>query len=181
MMQEVVVRGYVDAFLAHTSETIGFDNGIKELQNVRRVFRDNPNLFDFLTRLDIGVLEKNESIDIVFAEGFSTEICHFMKLLLRNGRMGLFMDIAEYARITYAHGTEHDALLMTSSMLDVDVLQELKRKFEEKLNIKLHLYVDIDPSLLGGVYLKVGHMVIDGSVRRRLEDLREKLNAVRVV
>ncbi|MDD5439096.1 MAG: ATP synthase F1 subunit delta [Candidatus Omnitrophica bacterium] len=181
MIHEVIARLYADAFLGYAKEGIGFDRGIKELQSVRRVFRSNPDFHDFLQRRDIALHEKYDAIDAVFADGFAAEARYFLKLLVKNKRMDRFFDIAEYARLTYGHGAKHDALLKTSGMLDLDVLERLKQKIEESLNMKLRLYVDLDPSILGGVYLRVGHTVFDGSVRRQLDDMREKLLEIKVV
>jgi len=57
---------------------------------------------------------------------------------------------------------------------------KIKKGLESKLNKKLKLVVGLDPGLLGGVQVTIGNTVIDGSVRRRLDDLKEKLETVRV-
>ena len=51
---------------------------------------------------------------------------------------------------------------------------------ENKLHKKLHLYSDLDSDLLGGVRVTVDNIVLDGSVKKRLQDMKEKLLSVRV-
>jgi len=59
-------------------------------------------------------------------------------------------------------------------------VERIKAKLEEKLGKKMHLYLDLDPDLLGGVQIKIGNILIDGSVRRRLDELKQKLMTIQV-
>lgn len=172
---EILVRRYADAFLGYCAETIGYENGLEELANTRRVFTDNPDFKEFMESLEITMKEKFDVIEKVLDGNFSEGLRNFLKLLLEKGRIKYFSDIAEYARINYSHGIEQDALLKTSYPLDTEVIGRLKDVIESKLEKKLHLYIELDPGLLGGVSIQVGNMIIDGSVRKRLDDLRQKL------
>lgn len=178
---EIIVKRYVDAFLSYAKERIGFEKGIQELQDIKHVIRDNTDFKRFLEAPDITNAEKNGVIDRVLQKGFSEEVRHFLKLLLEHGRIDKFLDIAEYARLTYSHGVEIEGLLKSSYPLETQSIRRIKDALEKKLQRKLHLYIELDSSLLGGVYAKIGNIVIDGSVKRRFEDLREKLNLLKVV
>ncbi|MFH0764319.1 MAG: ATP synthase F1 subunit delta [Candidatus Omnitrophota bacterium] len=172
---EIVAKRYADAFLGYCAETIGREKGLDELLRARRVFEDNPDFKEFLESLDITTKEKFDIIEKVMSNNFSEELRNFLKLLLDKGRIRLFLDIAEYARINYSHGVEQDALLKTSYPLDTEVIEAIKNVLESKLKKKLHLYIELDPELLGGISVQAGNMIIDGSVKKRLEDLRTKL------
>lgn len=174
------IKRYAEAFLEYAEETIGFEKGLEELKKAKDVFRDNPQIEKFLEGPQITYSEKCSFIDAVFREGFSREVLDFLKLLLKNGRIERFTNIAEYARMKYAHGEEVEAVLDVSYPLDTDIMQSMKDGLEKRLNKKLHMYVNIDPSLLGGVRVTVGNTIIDGSVRKRLEDLKMKLMALKV-
>ena len=60
-------------------------------------------------------------------------------------------------------------------------VKALDENGEKKINKKLHLYIELDSDLLGGIYAKIGNILIDGSIKRRLEDMRAKLLAAKVV
>jgi F0F1-type ATP synthase delta subunit len=63
----------------------------------------------------------------------------------------------------------------------VDLIKEIEDKLEEKLQKKFKFYIDLDADLMGGVQVIFGNnTIIDGSVRKRLADLKEKLRGVRV-
>lgn len=179
MKDEVVAKRYADAFLAYAEETIGFDKGLEELQELKRIIRDNDEFRSFLTAPDIILADKAASIDNILGKDYSRESRDFLKLLIQNKRIDRFIDIAEYARIEYTHA-EHDAVLKTSYAVDTATLQSIKDALEKRTGKKLHLYIEMDADLLGGVSATIGNTVIDGSVRRRLADLKTKLEMVKV-
>ena len=176
----IAERIYAEGFFEYASQTIGFDKALSEILALKDTFRENPDLKSFLENPAILSREKSEMIEKIFADGFSQEARDFLKLLLKNGRIEKFHDIAEYARVKYSHGKEVDAVISASYPLDLDILESLKSVLEKKLHKKLHLYSDLDTDLLGGVKVTIDNIVLDGSVKKRLEDMREKLMAVRV-
>ena len=178
--EEIISKRYADAFLAYAKETIGFERGLDELARAKRILHDNHDLKKFLENLEITGSEKNKVIDAVFNGDFAEETRHLFKLLIRKKRIALFIDIAEYARIHYAHGVKIDALLKTSYPLETGTIQRIKDALEKRMNRKIHLYLELDADMVGGAYARIGNIIIDGSVKGRLEDMREKLELLKV-
>ncbi len=175
-----LITRYAEGFLEYAKETIGFKKGLEELGKVKSVFRDNPALKEFLENPAINYIEKCAVLDRVFVAGFSQEIRNFLKLLLKKARISKFADIAEYARIKYSHGKRLKALLYTSYLMDTKLMKTLKDVLEKKLHAELQLYVNLAPEMLGGARVIIGNKVLDGSVKRRLEDMRQELLAAKV-
>ena len=181
MKDEIIVKRYTEAFLGFAKETLRMENALEDLKNFKAmVLRENPSFLEFLESPEIPYTEKCEVIDLVLKEGFSVEFRIFLKLLLKKGRIDKIADIAEYARIWYSHGTKTEALLKTSFPLDLKLIEAIKEKLESKFRKKFKLYIDLDASLLGGLQITIGNKVIDGSVRRRLDELHDKLMSVRI-
>ena len=180
MKNEVISKRYADAFLEFARETIGFEKGLEELRDLKRVFHDNPEFGAFVESPQITDIEKRAFINDALKDNFSEEARQFLKLLLKKGRIDILPDIAEYARVAYSHGVEVEALLKTSYPIDTEDIQKIKDAMEKKFKKKLHLYVELDSDLLGGICMKVENTIIDGSVKRRLDDLKEKLTAMKV-
>jgi F-type H+-transporting ATPase subunit delta len=180
MNVSAAAKRYADGFLEYARGAIGFEKGLSELLGAKAIFRDNPDLMDFLDCPEITYAEKVEMVEDIFRADFSEATRNFLVLLLKKGRIEIFDDIAEYARIKYSHGGEIEALLETTYELDAGVTERVKSAIENKWNKKLHLYIKLEPELLGGVRVTVGNTVIDGSVKKRLEDLKDKLMAVKV-
>ena len=180
MMSEILTKRYADAFLGYAKDSIGTDKAIEDLQNAKRTIRNNPDFKYFLESPEIADFEKNELIDKIFTEDFSDEIRHFLKYLIKKSRISMFVEIAEYARITYSHGVALEAILKTSYPIDTGVMRRLRSALEKKFSRQIHFYIELDASLMGGIYVRIGNMIIDGSVRKKLEEMKEKLMALKV-
>jgi F-type H+-transporting ATPase subunit delta len=179
--EEIIAKRYADAILSYTKRTIGFENGLDELQRTKHIIQENPNLKGFFVNPEISDFEKNGVVDAVFRDDFAEETRHLLKLLIAKRRISLFMDIAEYARVHYAHGAEIDTLVKTSYLLETETLQRIKNALEARVKRKIHMYVQLDADMCGGVYARIGNIIIDGSIKKRLEDMRDKLDNLKVV
>jgi F-type H+-transporting ATPase subunit delta len=177
----ILSKRYGDAFMAFAKEGCGLEKGVDDLRSVRRILLDNPELDSFLLTPGIDSLEKFQVMENVIRNGFSDEVIYFLKLLIDKGRFDKFSDIADYVRVTYSHAFEVDALLKVSYPLETETIRRIKDVIEKSFHKKLHLYIELDSDLLGGVYAKIENILIDGSIRRRLEDMREKLLTMKVV
>ena len=65
---------------------------------------------------------------------------------------------------------------MTSAVeLDESLVQDIGRRIEEQTGRRVELSSDVRPDVLGGLVVRVGNMVLDASVRNRLEQLRKQV------
>ena len=181
MRQKVIVERYAEAFVEYNSKAGGIDGTVREFKNLRKVIRDNPRFLRFLDNPGITEQEKFDFLDVTLKNSFSEEMRNFLKILVEKKRMGALVEITDYIRVKYSHGDVMDALIKTSYPMDTDLLKKLKEKLEAKFNKKLNVYLELDPTLLGGVKVTVKNTVLDGSLRHYLEAMRDRLNAVRAV
>jgi len=179
-MKQIIAKRYAEAFLGNAQESVGRQKAVEELKSLKIILYSNPDFADFLYNPDITAQEKLGVIDRVLGSYFSEALRFFLRLLIEKGRIALIADICDYIRVTYSHGETVEAVLKTSYPLDLGLIESLKLKLEFKFQKELNLFLELDASLLGGVQVRVGNKVIDGSVRRRLEELKEKLKAVQV-
>ena len=175
MEDKLVVKRYADAFIELADKTIGLEKALEDCRNIKIIIRHNRDFLKFLEIPETTYSEKLEFIDKVLGEDFSREFKQFLRLMLDRKRVDKIVDIADYIRMTYSHAGETEVLLKTTFPLELEIVQEIKDRVEEKLHKKTKFYIELDGSLLGGIQLVIGNTVIDGSVRRRLDDLREKL------
>ena len=179
---KIIAKRYADAFMAFAKETIGLDNAIQEIKDLKNVvIHENPGFMEILTHEGIGHSEKRDFVERVLDGNFSQELKSFLILLLDKERFVNLPDIMEYIRVYYSYGEEVEALLKTSTILDAEQIKDIENKLENKLHKKFKFYIDVDADLLGGVQVIMGDdTIIDGSVKKRLSDLKEKLRGVRV-
>lgn len=113
----------------------------------------------------------------VSATTFST-----LNLMLDKNRIG-FMDelAAEYARLLRQHRGVVRAVAFTASPLEPAQVDRLKSALGKISGKTIELDSRVDENLLGGVVVNLEDKILDGSVRRGLDDLRETLRKVRVL
>lgn len=177
MGQRIIVKRYAEAFVDCAAQTMDREKTVDEIKALKAIMRDNTEFYQILSGPSLTVTEKFEFIDKIFEGRFSQELNQFVKLVVEKQRTALLFDMLDYIRVNYSHGEEVDAVLKSAYPLDLDVVQKIKEELEKKFNKKLHLYLDLDGELLGGVQVTIGNTVIDGSLKRRLEDLGEKIKA----
>ena len=181
MVNKIVMSRYGEAFISFAKDTIGLENALQDLKNLKLIVIDkNPEFMKLLCSLDITFDEKSAFIDSVLEKHFSEEVRQFLKLLIAKGHISELGDIMEYIRVTYANIGLVEAVLRTSFPLDIDLIKKISSKLEEKYKKKFKLFINLDATLLGGIQVIFGNKIIDGSVRKRLTDLKAKMLTVRV-
>ncbi len=177
---KIIVKRYAEAFWAHILSAVPRERAMRDTRNLKGIIRDNPGFLEFLESPQITYAEKCSFLDKVLNSDFLVETGNFIKLLLKKERVEQLVDIIEYLRVAYLHEGETEVLLKTSYPLDVDIIRKIQKSLENKFRKNFRFYIDLDGSLLGGIQAVIGNTVIDGSVRKRLDDLKEKLKTVKV-
>lgn len=180
MKEKILEKRYAEAFLSFAKESVGIEKAVEELKDIKIIICGNPEMEEFLYNLEITHAEKREFIDKVFMGVFSNETRHFLKFLLEKKRIEHLIGICDYVRVKYSHGEALEVLLRTSYPLELELIRKIKIKLGEKFRKKINLFLELDPNLLGGIQVRIGNTIIDGSVRRRLEELKEKLMTLQV-
>jgi F-type H+-transporting ATPase subunit delta len=97
-------------------------------------------------------------------------------LMLRRGRIEELPRLAaEFRRLDDERRGITHATATSASALTADEVRALTKRLEQETGGRVQLTVEVDPSLLGGLVVRVGDRLIDGSVRSRLERLRNQL------
>ncbi len=112
----------------------------------------------------------------VLIKSASQPVLNLIVLLLRRGRIAALAQVAaEFRRLDNGRQGITTATATTALPLEADEVKALTTRLEQLTGGRVELDVKIDPSLLGGLVVRVGDRLIDGSVRGRLERLRNRL------
>jgi F-type H+-transporting ATPase subunit delta len=159
----------------------------REKHDVKGWVTDLATLDDILTDQDVALALENPRLDTgkrvglalsLVPTGFNQERANFLKLLVVGNRTNLISEIkAEFQRLVDdAEGRvelEVTAALPLSSAEQGAITQGLSDKVGREVKVN----VTVDPSIIGGLIIRRGDHVVDGSVRRRLAEMREELLA----
>ena len=139
-------------------------------------FLDRPALSDeqrleFLQALFADAVGK----DTVFA-GSSLHGTNTLKLLLENKRVGVMPEIsAHFEALKAKIENAVDAVVTSATALSDEQVAEISAALTKRLGCDVKIETEIDENLIGGAVIRAGDVVIDGSLRARLEGLATAL------
>ena len=106
------------------------------------------------------------------------QVNNLIGLLLRRRRLEKISGVAhEFRRLYNRREGIFEATATSAAKLDDDDVNALRSRLERMTGGKVELTFNVDPQLLGGIQVRLGDVLIDGSVRGRLERLRNKLES----
>ena len=119
--------------------------------------------------------EKKEGIGKV-VEGADERLMHFLEMLAeRHGLPAIFRIRRAFDDLWAEENKLLEVSIKSAVDLDQELLDKIGKRIEEQTGRKVQLTSDVDPDLLGGLVLRVGNMIMDASVRARLERLRRQV------
>ena len=152
----------VEAVSADVAEFAEAYAGSDELRSVL----DNPEID---TRTKKGTVT-------ALTEGANPLVANFLQVLLDRGRMHEFGEIARAFGERVARAQDLlEVEAVTAVPLPDDLRARIVKRIEEKTGSSVALTESVDPDIVGGLVLRVGGVVVDGSVRHRIDELREAL------
>jgi F-type H+-transporting ATPase subunit delta len=179
-----VARPYAQAVFEVAQENAALDELSTSLAAARDLLADGqvvtflgqPSLNDG-QRLEFlqGLFAEAVGKDSVFAGG-SQHGTNFLKLLLENGRVGVLPEISEQFEALKAKVENSiDAVITAAAPLSEAQEKAIAGSLAEKLGRDVRISTQIDENLIGGAVIRAGDVVIDGSLRARLEGLANAL------
>ena len=119
---------------------------------------------------------RGEALGEMLRKRVSTPVLNLIQLMLRRGRIDELPRVAaEFRRLDDDRQGITHATATSAAELTRDEIRALTARLEQQTGGRVELAVEVDPSLLGGLVVRVGDRLIDGSVRGRLERLRNQL------
>lgn len=176
MAEEDRVNAYATALFEVARAEGSLERVEAELYQVARVIDGNDELRAKLTDQAIPV-ELRQGVVEELLEGRAQPVTKFLvSFVVGAGRArDLPKIIDRMVQRTAEDRAEAVADVRSAIPLDDDQQQRLAAALSARTGQKVQVLVSVDPSILGGIVATIGDTVIDGSVRRRLEQLRESL------
>jgi F-type H+-transporting ATPase subunit delta len=108
--------------------------------------------------------------------GADPEFVNFLSLLIEKGRMPEIFRIRRQFEELWKHENRRIDVTVTSAVeLDPAVVSKIGEEIQRQTGQEVELASRVDEDILGGVVLQVGNMVLDASIRSRLEKLRKSV------
>ncbi|MBF0112109.1 MAG: F0F1 ATP synthase subunit delta [Desulfamplus sp.] len=162
--------GQAEQYTYELNDCVALFDGSEELEKAIT----NP-LFDKNDRRKVlaSVLDMTDSSRIIKS---------FMMLLFDKGRIGFLREICQFYKqlADELKGVVH-ATLISATQLSEEATEKIRQGLAKRTGKDIILDVEQDPSLIGGIITKIGDLVLDGSVKTQLFNMRETLKRGEIV
>ncbi|SJZ48062.1 F0F1 ATP synthase subunit delta [Selenihalanaerobacter shriftii] len=158
---------------------------VKELQDdlieVLDTIEEHEELNEVIYHPRISREDKKSLLDELFGSKISQTLLNFLKLLIDKRREKTLEAILDqYIELANQENKILEIEVETAVELSDDNSVKLKEKLEELTNTEVILDIKINPELIGGLVLKIGDKVIDGSLHKYLQVMKDNLTKIEV-
>jgi F-type H+-transporting ATPase subunit delta len=174
---EQIARVYAQAFMGVAAKSPNAESRVDEIGSlVADVLDRFPQLETTLRAELVSQEQKEQLIDRVFGRRASGEVLNFLKVLSRHDRLNLLRPIARIVKRLHAERSGlTDVEVRVAAELDDALRGEIEQRLQRALGTRPVLHVKMDPSLIAGIWIRVGDRVFDGSIRTQLEHARRHM------
>jgi ATP synthase F1 delta subunit len=177
---DAAVRPYAEALFEAADEAGRLDGVQRDLAAVAEAVAASRDLARALVNPSFP--EHAKSLIIAkLAQGGEPLVEKALQVLLRNGRLALLADLHEAFDERYRDRERSLAVRLTTAVpIDDGQAESLRKQLEQATGQSVTLQRTVDASIIGGIVLRVRDLLVDASVRRRLDALRRSLSHSRL-
>jgi len=177
-----IARRYAGAVFATATDRGIVDEVEGDLQSIVELLGADRALRAFMSSPQVLEEHRRTMLDKVLGERVDKLVFHFLLLLIRKKRFDHLDEIVEaFGTLADEHRGVVRASVTTVMELPAAMRDRLQQRLAASTGKQVTLECLIDPTLIGGAKVVLGDQLLDGSVSRALERLREELAAVSVI
>jgi F-type H+-transporting ATPase subunit delta len=172
---EEIAEVYARALFEAAKDDGVLDRVHDELGQFADALEDDRNLQVFLFSPYFSSEEKKQGVRRIVSDA-DERVLNFLELLAERHRMPALFRIRRLLDELWAD--EHKLLEVTvtsATELDEELVADIGKRIQEQTGREVELSSKVDPDVLGGLRVRVGNMVLDATVRNRLEQLRKQV------
>jgi ATP synthase F1 delta subunit len=172
---EEIARVYATALFEAAKDKDKLDQVHEQLDQLADELEGNRELQLFFFSPYFSSAEKRDGLGKAL-EGAEPELINFLELLAEKHRMPVLFRIRRQFDAMWAKENRRLEVTVTSAVeLDPALLTRIGEEVEKQTGQTVELQSSVDEDVLGGLVLQVGNMVLDASVRARLDKLRKNV------
>ena len=181
-MAKLISNTYGEALFELALEENKIDTIGEEVEVVQAAIRDNVDLIKLLTHPRLSDDEKVSVIKNIFEGNVSEELLNFMLLLSAKNRFGEIDKIFTYFLDKVRENKNIGVAQVTSAKALTEAQKEqiAKRLLEVTSYDKIDTRYEEDASLIGGIVIRIGDRVVDGSIRSQLDRTKKSLSSIQL-
>lgn len=178
MKSVTIARNYAEALFDAAAARRKTERYGEFIDAVAGAVQSDPRIAVALDSPRVAKTVKGEILRHALAGLVPAEFVRFLEAVVRRGRQGLLGEIAvEYQALLDTKLNRVHAGITLARDRGEELEQEIVRRLTHTLGKKVRAHFTTDASILGGVVVRVGDRVFDGSLRRRLTAMRRRMLA----
>jgi F-type H+-transporting ATPase subunit delta len=176
MTQDELITGYAEALFKVVQAEGELDRVEDELFRFGKLLETNHELKQALSDQSIDKIQRVKVLDELLSDKVSPHTMGLLAFVVEQGRARQLPQILKGLSDLAAEARNSVVAEVRSAVpLDAKQRKDLAAALSKATGKKVEVKVLVDPSVIGGIVAKVGDTVIDGTVRRRLEQLKEQV------
>jgi F-type H+-transporting ATPase subunit delta len=181
MIESTISLRYAKALVKIGQENNQVAKYLEELEAVQEAMKADHHLMYVLTNRYADYQSRLKVVDeISKASGISDISKNFIKLLIKKARMELFPQVVRsYRDYVYELENKVEALYISATELNDQQVKDLDQLLSDYTKKTIVSSVEVDPEVLGGVAVKIGGEIFDGTVKASLDQLADQLKDAR--
>ena len=172
-MYEYLDRRYALALYEVAEKKGAVEKFREDYRRVVDIIYSSEDLLQLIKHPQISTSKKKQVFIKIFKGKIDEELLSFLLILIEKGRILYLREKQkEFEKIYFEKHNMLLAHVKTVVPLDEEDKNELQKRLEKKYGKKIIFKEEIDKTILGGVYVRVGDDVIDGTIKSKLEEMR---------
>jgi F-type H+-transporting ATPase subunit delta len=172
---EEIAQVYARALFEVAVEHDSLDEIREQLDQFADALNENRQLASFFFSPYFSAEEKKDGLQRAVLDA-NPEFANFLQALIERHRMpAIFRIRAEFISLWDEERRLLPVQITTAVELDSKTVDELSKRIGDQVDRKIEMSTEVDPEILGGVTLRVGNVILDASIRTRLEQLRKQV------
>jgi F-type H+-transporting ATPase subunit delta len=173
-MYEYLDKRYALAIYEIAEKKGKVDEYLKDLKEICDLFDDNKEFYEIIKHPKINTARKKQIFTDLLKGKIDEELFSFMIVLIDKNRiLHLREKLDQMEKIDLERRNIVKGMVKTAIPILSEELEKLKVIFEKKYEKTIRFDTVVDKSILGGVYVKVGNEVIDGTIKSKIEEMKD--------
>ncbi|MBD7912651.1 MULTISPECIES: F0F1 ATP synthase subunit delta [Clostridium] len=173
-MYEYLDKRYALALYQIAEEKDKVEEYLRDLREICDLIDNNEEFGKVIKHPQISTNKKKETFVNIFKDNIDKDLLSYLLILIEKDRISFIRE--KYNEMEKIHLEKNNTLIATVKtavpLLESEV-EALKKKLEEKYDKNIIMTTEVDKSILGGVFVKVGNDVIDGTVKSKLDEMKD--------
>lgn len=176
MNTDSLAKAFAEAFFKIAQAENKLNRVDEEFFYFKKILEANASLKNFLKNPKTPSSAKKDALKEIFGKSISPATFDELNLIIDEGKAGLLLQICEeFSKFVSATLNRVRAEVTTAIPLSPKLSTQLRDKLSRLVGKDVVITAFVDESIVGGIIVNINGEVIDGSLRHRLEEVREKI------